>query len=136
MRITRAEYDQIIARAAAKAKKADKPAPPLEKEIQADIESWLRSLGVGVAWTRNRMDMATTCKVGQPDFLIKVRELQYGERIIIGFPSAGFYAIEVKRPGQKAKPHQLAELHRWRTAGAIAGVVHSLAEFKSILGAE
>lgn len=136
MRITREQYDGIIARAAARAagKKPKEPVP-LEKDIQGAIESWLRSLGNGVAWTRNRMDRATTCTVGQPDFLIQVGAVSYDASYGYDIkPRPGFYAIEIKRPGQKAKQHQLNELRRWELAGAIVGVAHSLDEVKSMMG--
>lgn len=45
-----------------------------------------------------------------------------------------FFALEVKRPGQKARPEQDAWLALVRKRGGFAAVVHSVEEAKSALG--
>ncbi len=42
--------------------------------------------------------------------------------------------LEVKRPGEKPTMLQLKRLEEWRTAGAIVGVVTSVAETRALLG--
>jgi len=41
--------------------------------------------------------------------------------------------LEVKRPGEKPTLLQLKRLEQWREAGALVGVVTSLAEVKALL---
>ncbi len=41
--------------------------------------------------------------------------------------------LEVKRPGQRATPRQLATLGAWHRAGAVTGVVTSLDEAQALL---
>ena len=89
----------------------------LEREIHAEIEAWLKSKGA--YYVHSRMDIRTTTRRGVPDFLI--------------LWSGSFYAVEVKRPGQKLKMHQIGELCWIEREGGRVGIAHSLAEFKSIL---
>ena len=115
MRLTAEQYAEMQARGRAS---FAKPAEVPEKDIHADIEDWLKTKG---AWyCHSRMDARTTTRRGVPDFLI--------------LWSGKFYGIEVKRIGQKAKPHQLGELRWIEREGGRVGVAHSLDEFKSILG--
>ena len=44
--------------------------------------------------------------------------------------------LEVKRPGQHPTLLQLKRLEDWRRAGAIVGIVTSVAEVKALLGGE
>ena len=44
--------------------------------------------------------------------------------------------LEVKRPGQHPTLLQLKRLEEWRQAGAIVGIVTSVAEVKALLGGE
>ena len=44
--------------------------------------------------------------------------------------------LEVKRPGQHPTLLQLKRLEEWRQAGAIVGIVTSVAEVKALLGDE
>jgi hypothetical protein len=41
--------------------------------------------------------------------------------------------LEVKRPGEKPTPLQLKRLEEWRKAGALAGVVTSVAATRALL---
>lgn len=41
--------------------------------------------------------------------------------------------LEVKRPGEKPTALQVKRLEEWRRAGAIVGIVHSVAEVRSLL---
>ena len=96
------------------------PAPPTSKsslresEIQDQIANYLHRFGRDCAFDVQRMDRPTTGAVGRPDFLGCLRG--------VGF------AMEVKRPGQKATLEQAGELLRWQLAGFECAVVHSLAE--------
>jgi len=92
----------------------------MEKDIQQEIEDWLVSLGKECWFVRQFMFTATTQRPGVPDFQIVHRGM--------------FYGIEVKRPGQKPKPHQLGELRWIEHAGGRAGIAHSLDEVKMMLG--
>ena len=44
--------------------------------------------------------------------------------------------LEVKRPGQHPTLLQLKRMEDWRQAGAIVGIVTSVAEVKALLGGE
>ena len=44
--------------------------------------------------------------------------------------------LEVKRPGQRPTLLQLKRMEEWRQAGAIVGIVTSVAEVKALLGDE
>ena len=44
--------------------------------------------------------------------------------------------LEVKRPGQRPTLLQLKRMEEWREAGAIVGIVTSVAEVKALLGRE
>ena len=44
--------------------------------------------------------------------------------------------LEVKRPGQHPTLLQLKRMEEWRQAGAIVGIVTSVAEVKALLGGE
>lgn len=52
---------------------------------------------------------------------------------IIGVHKGLAFAFEAKRPGGKATKAQTVMLARWRAAGAITGVVHSVDEVKELL---
>jgi hypothetical protein len=41
--------------------------------------------------------------------------------------------LEVKRPGGKATPLQVAELRKWGRAGAIVGIVESVDDVRALL---
>jgi hypothetical protein len=127
MKLTPEQYRSLVARKIAP-KLEEREVP--EKAIQNEVEAWLKSLGNGISWSRNRMDRATTCTVGQPDFLIASKPNE-GASL---WPRGGFYAIEIKRRGQKVKQHQREQLVRWELAGATVGVAHSLEEVKAIMG--
>ncbi len=57
-----------------------------------------------------------------------------GQPDLLGCYQGRTLALEVKRPGGKPTPLQLAVLKKWEAAGAIAAVVHSVEEVKEILG--
>ncbi len=89
-----------------------------EREIQEDIESFLKSKMPRCWWARSRMDKPTTNRVGVPDFTVC-----YNSR---------FIGIEVKRPGKKPTHEQRAELAWIHSAGGIDAVVTSRAEVESL----
>jgi hypothetical protein len=56
-----------------------------------------------------------------------------GDPDITGCIHGRHFEFEVKRPGQKPTPLQARRLEEWRGAGAIAGVVESVAQAREIL---
>ena len=90
-------------------------APPLESSITKSILKYLNGLP-GCYAVKTRGDYR---QAGQPD--------------ILGCYQGRTLALEVKRPGGKATPLQLATLAKWRQAGAVAGVVYSVEEVKKLL---
>lgn len=56
-----------------------------------------------------------------------------GDPDLYGSYKGRAFAIEVKRPGEKATPLQEARLRDWAAAGAITGTVHSAGEFFALL---
>lgn len=56
-----------------------------------------------------------------------------GQPDLLGCYKGKTLALEVKRPGGKPTPLQLAVLKKWEAAGAIAAVVTSVEEVKTIL---
>lgn len=52
---------------------------------------------------------------------------------VVGAHRGRSLMLEVKRPGGKATPLQLAELRKWERAGAIVGVVESVDEVRALL---
>jgi len=89
-----------------------------EKEIQNEIEEWLRTLGNQVWWSRSRMYQPTTSREGVPDFLMCF--------------NGWFLAVEVKKPGKKPTTKQRDELGWIRAAGGIECVATSLGEVKAL----
>lgn len=55
---------------------------------------------------------------------------------IVGAINGRPLALEVKRPGEEETRIQAHELRKWKEAGAITGVVTSVAEAKEILCSE
>jgi len=90
--------------------------PPLEKNIQRRILNWLKTVPGG-----REMNLHTSRfgMRGTPDILFVL------------FGQAFFF--EVKRRGEKARPNQLAEIEKWRAAGAIAAVVRSVDDVRQIV---
>jgi hypothetical protein len=82
-----------------------------EKNIQVEIEEWLRSQSNRCWWDRKRMDMKTSSRCGVPDF--------------VGAIDGAFFGMEVKRPGEKPTTEQLGELMWIRKAGGHTAVVFS-----------
>ena len=100
---------------------ADKVAKkaPLEKSVVTKILNWLRDQPECYAIKTQ----GTASQSGWPD--------------IIGSWQGRFFAFEVKRPGNnRVTELQLATLNKWRSAGGIVGVVHSLEEVKELLREE
>lgn len=52
---------------------------------------------------------------------------------ILGCYRGRMLALEVKRPGGKATALQAAQIRLWEAAGAVADVVHSVAEVEALL---
>jgi len=90
-------------------------APPLEKSITSSILRYLNSLPDCYA-VKTRGDYR---QAGQPD--------------ILGCYRGRTLALEVKRPGGKITALQAATLDKWKTAGAVAGMVMSVEETKTLL---
>lgn len=91
-----------------------------EREIQDQIEAFLRSLGPECYYVRSRMDKPTTNAVGTPDF--------------IGWYRGTPFAFEVKRKGRKPTPEQQAKLAWCHRAGAVnVCVVHSVDRVREII---
>lgn len=93
-----------------------------EREIQDQIEAFLRSLGPECYYVRSRMDKPTTNAVGTPDF--------------IGWYLGTPFAFEVKRKGRKPTPEQQAKLAWCHRAGAVnVCVVNSVDRVSEMLTA-
>lgn len=89
---------------------------PLESSITRTIITWLNK---------------------QPGtFAIKIHGGRWtsGQPDIIACVEGRTYALEVKRPGNKATKLQEATLKKWEEAGAVARVVYSLEDVKKIIG--
>jgi len=76
----------------------------------------------------------------QPDcYAVKTRgdARQSGWPDIIGCRQGRMLALEVKRPGNnRVTALQTATLNKWKAAGAVAGVVHSVDEVEQLLKEE
>lgn len=125
MSFTHADYLAMQARCDQARKNFSRPdAAPLDpnvKEagkggIQEQIEEWMKTMTPIIWWDRKRTDVATTSRIGVPDF--------------VGVYKCHSFALEVKRPGQKPTVEQLGELKWMELAGAKTAVVHSLDEAK------
>ena len=89
---------------------------PLEKSVVTRILNWLRDQPECYAIKTQ----GTASQSGWPD--------------IIGSWQGRFFAFEVKRPGNnRVTELQLATLNKWRSAGGVVGVVHSLEEVRELL---
>lgn len=92
---------------------------PIEREVgrgglHEQISDWCR--GMGFYFVHSRTDKPTTTALGVTDFIIAVKR---GHTIW----------IEVKRPGSKQTPAQLATQAHLRKLGHCCEVVHSMEEF-------
>jgi len=52
---------------------------------------------------------------------------------ILGCLQEKTIALEIKSPGERARPAQLSVLRKWRRAGAVAAVVRSVADVETVL---
>lgn len=102
-----------------------KSKPPLEKEIQASILDYLKLKRI-FCW-RNNSGMQFL-----PSANGKMRAIRIGlpgSADILGITNDGrFLAIEVKRPGGKARPEQQEFLDAISSRGGLAFVATSLDE--------
>jgi len=98
---------------------ANADAPKREKDLQNQIEALLRR--ENIVPIRQRMDRRSNLEVGVPDILFSHR----GRSI----------AWEVKLPGQKPQPEQVAMHERMRANGWRIAVVRSYAEAVEIFKA-
>lgn len=94
-------------------KKASGPTR-LERDITQSILRWLRALG--------------SCKTSKRPASV----LTAGEADIFGCFDGVHFELEVKRPGKKATPRQLANLRKWSRAKALVAVVHSVDEVRAL----
>lgn len=97
---------------------AEKNAEKLEKQLHADITSFLRMKGVRVV-IHSRTDRKSTNNVGLPD-------------LCFVFNSTPM-AFEVKRPGKNPSPEQEVCIHDMQMDGWSVYVVRSLQEVRDIL---
>jgi hypothetical protein len=100
---------EIVSRAAAKSDLKR------EKELQIEIENWLRLRGLTAI--RSRMDRKTSNNVGTPDFIFAVR----GRAV----------ALEAKLPGKRPTPEQERFLCALVGDGWFVSVVHTLDEARA-----
>lgn len=77
-----------------------------EADVQKQIREYLDLLP-RCYYVWHRMDRATTCEVGTPDFVGVIRGVAF--------------VLEVKKPGKKPKPNQTYHLRYAAIAGAKAG---------------
>lgn len=103
--------------------------PPREAEIQRQILELLKLRGI-VHWRQNagtvRLESA-----GKPRYL---RAGPRGVPDIVGIlPGGRFFAVEVKRPGEKPTQYQLAALTRINAAGGVAFWTDDPAEVNRVL---
>lgn len=129
----------MFARKAANAKKASRPRPPLEREIQHDIR---KALGVkpGIVLMRNNVG-----HVKYYDERGSLVEFDYGlgegSADLIGcmsgcacphcgkpVPWGRFLAPEIKRPGENQRPKQVEWMHMIRYNGGMYDVLRSVAD--------
>lgn len=99
---------------------------PSEGDVLKSCLQYL-SLRGAFCWRQNQGGMKT--ERGQ---FIRFAHVS-GISDIIGVMEGRFLAVEVKKPGQKAKPHQEAFLERVRASGGIAGVVTSVKELQELI---
>lgn len=85
-----------------------------EAQLQQRIADWLDEKRW--PYVRQRMDRATSCQVGVPDF-------------IIAAPAGKTLWIECKVVGNKLSQEQVVWIHRLETSGHNARVVYSFDEF-------
>ena len=71
-------------------------------------------------------------RVGTPDILVVRLRAWEGEPILGEYGQA--YFLEVKRPGAKPTPAQLAEMAKWTDVGAVCCVVRSVQEALDAVG--
>lgn len=99
---------------------ADKADLRREKELQRDIENWLRLRGITAI--RSRMDRKTSNNCGTPDFLFAVR----GQAV----------AIEVKLPGCSLSDDQIRIRQGMIADGWNYSVVTSLDEAIAVVAGQ
>ena len=88
---------------------------PTEKAIVNSIMRYLQSLPGCYAFKTHGSIYGS----GQPD--------------IVGCIKSRAFALEVKRPGGRPTKLQVYMLEKWKAAGAITGIVHSVDEVKEVL---
>jgi hypothetical protein len=111
---------------------------PLESAIVRAILDYLRLDGRVLAWRQNT---GAAKLVGKGGRVRPVRFSQPGAADIQGVITRGpnrgrFIALEVKRPGGVADPHQLAWGAAIEKAGGIYEVVRSVEQVRDVLNAE
>lgn len=105
---------------------------PSETMIVRGILEYLRIDGRMVAWRQNTGVARHQNKDGSQRF---VRFSENGAADIQGVlrPSGRFVALEVKRPGLDAEPHQRAWGQVIESAGGVYRVVHHIDEARAVL---
>ena len=91
-----------------------------EKELQQEIAKYL--IWRGLEFNVSRMDMASTCKIGWPDFTLGIRPMKFPCAVAVGF--------EVKLPGRNPTAAQFQQMANMIRCGWFVRVVHSVAEVK------
>lgn len=88
-----------------------------EKQLQNQLEDWLRLKGVVVI--RQRMDRKSNTVMGLPDLCFCMNGIAFG--------------LECKIQNKSAMPHQQQVMERMTANGWRCGVVHSLKEMMDVL---
>lgn len=110
----------------------------LENEIQAKIRLELGKEPDLVLW-RNSTGMVETAEVDARSGIVGGRAHRFGLAVgsadLVGIlsPIGRFVALEVKRPGQKPDPKQVAWLACVRRFGGFAAVVNSVDSAKAAI---
>lgn len=102
---------------------------PLEREVQAAIVHYLRTLGLHVE--RRNVGMVPVGAASAGKFRASAEK--GASDLLVILPGGRFCAIEVKRPGGKPSPAQVAYLERVNRAGGLGFVATSAAEVRGVL---
>ena len=102
-----------------KRKSMGNPKPISEAQVTKDIKWATEFIGLSDVIFKHWSGMGS--KPGVPDLIGTLPP--FGRAIY----------IEIKRPGKEATENQKEFLYHMKRAGAIVGVVHSVAEFRDIL---
>lgn len=124
------EHVEAAVAAGAKATRIRKPPVPLEREVLAGVAAAIALLGLEIH--RNNTGAARLPGRGGKPQLVRFGQAGAGD--FAGWlPGGRHVEIEVKRPGQRPRPEQLARLVRINAAGGVGFWVDDAAVAESIL---